>query len=136
MTIPIIDADECVTRGRGTKNAKYGRYAIAIAKSVPWIKEEIARSKDGTIRIKVSDMANELGADFVKKHPTSIIWGLKYVMFNHGIVVDAGTHKDDSTKLLVMRIATNDDRLPASLQKYLEPTEAGDEEETEDEKDE
>ncbi len=126
MTIELIDESECSTRGKGggrTKGEKYGKYAVAIAKSVPWIKEEIEKSKDGMIRVKVEDIAREMGPDFIKRHHTSLGWGLKYVLFNEGIVVDAGTHKDGKTKLFVMRMATNEDILPPSLNKYLEPEE-------------
>lgn len=122
MAIPLVEAEE-VRTGRGggkTKGEKYGKYAVAVTKSVPWIKEQIAASKDGTIRIKATDLAKEMGGDFAKKNPTSIYWGLKYVLFNEGIVVDTGTHKSGD-KLLLMRLGTEEDKLPPSLSKYLEP---------------
>ena len=121
MAIPLVEAEE-VRTGRGggkTKGEKYGKYGIAIQKTVPWIKEQIAGSKDGVIRIKTVDLSKEMGGDFAKKNPTSIYWGLKYVLFNEGIVVDTGTHKSGD-KLLVMRLGTEEDKLPPSLQKYIE----------------
>lgn len=121
MGIPLVEADE-VRTGRGggkTKGEKYGKYAVAIQKHVSWIKDQIAGSKDGTIRIRAADMAKEMGPDFAKRNTTSIYWGLKYVLFNEGIVVDTGTHKGGD-KLLVMRLATESDVLPPSLSKYLE----------------
>lgn len=126
MAIPLVEAEE-VRTGRGggkTKGEKYGKYAVAIQKHVPWIKEAIGQSNDGTIRVKAADMAKEMGPDFAKRNPTSIYWGLKYVLFNEGVVVDTGTHKSGD-KLLVMRLGTEEDKLPPSLSKYLEP---GDEE--------
>lgn len=124
MAIPLVEAEE-VRTGRGggkTKGEKYGKYAIAVQKSVPWIKEQIVESKDGIIRIRATDLAKEMGPDFAKKNPTSIYWGLKYVLFNEGIVVDTGTHKTGD-KLLLMRLGTEEDKLPPSLSKYLEPEE-------------
>lgn len=124
MAIPLVEAEE-VRTGRGggkTKGEKYGKYAVAVTKSVPWIKEQISGSKDGTIRIKAADLAKEMGGDFAKKNPTSIYWGLKYVLFNEGIVVDTGTHKSGD-KLLLMRLGTEEDKLPPSLSKYLDKDE-------------
>lgn len=121
MAIPLVEAEEVKTgRGGGkTKGEKYGKYAVAIQKSVPWLKEQIGSSKDGTIRVKATDLAKEMGGDFAKKNATSIYWGLKYVLFNEGIVVDTGTHKSGD-KLLVMRLGTEEDKLPPSLQKYID----------------
>ncbi len=124
--IPLVQADDVRTgRGGRTKGEKYGKYQIAIQGSVPWIKEAISKSKDGTIRIKTTDLAKEMGGDFPKKNPTSIYWGLKYTFFHEGVVVDTGTHKSGD-KLLLMRLATEDDKLPPSLSKFLEPPEEDD----------
>lgn len=124
--IPLVQADDVRTgRGGRTKGEKYGKYASAIANSIEWIKEAISKSKDGTIRIKTTDLAKEMGGDFPKKNPTSIYWGLKFTFFHEGIVVDTGTHKSGD-KLLLMRLATEDDKLPPSLSKFLEPPEEDD----------
>lgn len=124
MAIPLVEVEEVKTgRGGGkTKGEKYGKYAVAIQKHVSWIKEEIANSKDGIIRVRTSDLAKEMGADFAKRTNTSIYWALKYVLFNEGVVVDTGTHKSGE-KLLVMRMGTEDDKLPPSLSKYIESEE-------------
>lgn len=123
MSIPLVEAEEVKTgRGGKTKGDKYSKYAVAIKKNIPWIKESIATSNDGTIRMKTIDLAKEMGGDFPKKNPTSIYWGLKFVFFTEGIMVDTGTHKSGD-KLLLMRLATEEDRLPPSLSKYLEPAE-------------
>ncbi len=123
MAIELVEATEVRTgRGGKTKGEKYGKYAVAIQKSIPWIKEQIAANKDGIIRIKATDMGKEMGGEFIKKNATSIYWGLKYVLFQEGIVVDTGTHKTGD-KLLIMRLGKEDDRLPPSLSKYLEPEE-------------
>ena len=120
-------SEEDVVHGRGkgkgrTKGQKYGKYMKAIAPQLDWINGQIQQSNDGTIRMKVRDIAKEMGKDFATKHETSIYWGLKYSLFQEGIVVDMSTHKDGE-KVLVMRDATDDDRLPQSLAKYLEEAE-------------
>lgn len=124
MALQAIEAEEVRVGRRGgkTKGEKYGKYAQAVAKLVPAIEEAIVGSPDGTVRYKTVDVAKEMGADFAKKNPTSIYWGLKFVLFHNGIVVDTGTHKLGE-KLLVMRKATAEDKLPASLAKYIEPEE-------------
>jgi len=62
-------------------------------------------------------MGSEMGGEFAKKNPTSLYWGLKYVLFNEGIVVDTGTHKSGD-KLLIMRLGTENDVLPLALDYY------------------
>jgi hypothetical protein len=123
MAVPLVSIEEVQTgRGGKTKGEKYGKYAQSIAKDVIWLKDQIAESPDKKIRIKVRDIANAMGGEFVKKSDTAIYWGLKFVLFHEGIVVDTGTAKDKS-KLLVMRTATPEDKLPPSLAKVLEPPE-------------
>lgn len=122
VEIPLISVEE-VQVGRGkTKGEKYGKYAQAIAPHVRWLLDRIKDSPDKKIRIKVRDIAKVMGPEFDKKSDTAIYWGLKFVLYHEGIVVDTGTAKDKS-KLLVMREATEKDVLPPSLAKYKEPPE-------------
>ena len=131
MSIQLVEADQ-VKSGRGgkTKGQKYGKYAIAIQPQLSWIEEQITKAPDGTIRVKNVDIRKEMGGEFVKKADGSVYWGLKYVLFQEGIVVDTGTHSDGN-KLLIMRKANDDDVLPASLAKYLEKDDEDDETESE-----
>lgn len=123
MGIPLVTLEEVQTgRGGKTKGEKYGKYAQAIAKDVQWLKDQIAVSPDKKIRVKTRDIAKAMGPEFEKKSDTAIYWGLKFVLFHEGIVVETGTARDKS-KLVVMRIATPEDELPPSLAKVLEPAE-------------
>ncbi len=123
MVVPLVSVEEVQTgRGGKTKGEKYGKYAQSVAKDVQWLKDRIQESPDGKIRVKIRDMAKSMGPEFDKKSDTAIYWGLKFVLFHEGIVVDTGTAKDKS-KLLVMRNGTPDDKLPPSLAKVLEPPE-------------
>lgn len=123
MAIELVEAAAVrARRGGKTKGEKYGKYATAIQKSIPWIEKEIGKSKDKKIIIKNKDIREEMGGEFIKKNDTSVYWGIKYVLFQEGIVVETGTHTDGS-KLLIMRKADTDDRLPPSLSKYIETDE-------------
>lgn len=123
MAIPLVSVEEVqIGKGVRTKGEKYGKYAQAIAKDVAWLKEQIAMSPDKKIRMKVRDIADVMGPDFVRKSDTAIYWALKFVLFHEGMVVDPGA-TIDKNKLLVMRMATPEDKLPPSLAKILEPPE-------------
>lgn len=119
--LQIVSIDD-ITSGRGKKRGagpKYAKYQAAISKAIPEIKELIANSKDGYFRVKVADIAKEMGSDFPGKNPTSIYWGLKFTLFQEGIVVDMRAHKNGVDKVLMMRTGTKDDKLPESLAKFL-----------------
>lgn len=140
MSLQIVEPDD-VRKGRSggrTKGEKYKKYGMAIEKIVPWIREEIEKSKDSIVRVRNSDIRKEMGGEFVNKNETSIYWGLKFTLFQEGIVVETGTHTSGD-KLLLMRLANDDDKLPESLAKYLEPAEEDEstnpDEPNEDEKD-
>jgi len=113
-------AVEDVKSGRGSggkgSGAKYAKYTDAMVPLVPHLKEQIAKAKDGVIRVKNKDIAKELGGSFVKLNATSLYWGLKSSLFEQGIVVGTGTHRDGD-KILTMREKVEGDVLPASLSK-------------------
>jgi hypothetical protein len=101
-------------------NTKYIKYGVAIEKSIPWIKEKIENSKDGTIIIRAKDIGKEMGGEFEKKNPTSIYWGLKSILSRHNIIVDLGIHNTSRDKLLVMRYRTEEDMPPSSREQYID----------------
>lgn len=118
MAIELVEPDEMRTgRGTGRKASgeKYPKYKVAIAKTVPWLKEQIAEK--GTIRARTSDIAREMGQGFAGKHNTSMYWGLKYALFHEGIHVSNGKTTEDEP-VLVMRATTPEDKLPPSLDKF------------------
>lgn len=139
MAIQLIEPDAMrIGRGggRGKSAGRYSKYKIAIQKIVPFLKENIEKTE--TIRVKVDDLKKEMGGEFVKRHETSIYWGLKCSLFQEGIWVTTGKHNDGSA-VLVMREATPEDKLPESLLKGNEGNEGDEgpipEDEKEDEKD-
>ena len=122
MVIPLVEVEEVHSRGGRTKGEKYAKYAQAIAKELPWLKEEVNKSSDRKIRIKAKDIKKVMGADFAVKSDKAVYWALKFVLFHEGLVVETGTHKDGD-KILVIRVAREDDKLPPSLAAVLEPPE-------------
>lgn len=122
MPIDLInDKDVRAGRGTGKKNRgkKYKNYRLAIEKILPFLKESLGKSS--AIRIKVIDIVKEMdkemeiGDKFEHKHSTSILWGLKFTLFNEGIMVRSGKHKDGS-ELLIMTKRKENDVLPPSLE--------------------
>lgn len=126
MTIELINEQEVkVGRGAGKKprgiGKKYENYRLAIENIVPFLKENLEKSEDATIRIKIIDIVKEMdkemeiGDKFEYKHSTSILWGLKFTLFNEGIMVRSGKHKDGSD-LLILSFRKENDTLPPSLE--------------------
>lgn len=124
MDIQIVNADDMKSgRGKGSRGAgKYTKYIVASKKLVPQLKEAIAGSPDGYIRVKTSEFARELGKEFKDKHTTSVYWGTKFALFKDGIIVGTGKH-NDGDHVLIMRAGTAEDKLPKSLSKGVEPKE-------------
>lgn len=119
MALELVGVDEMRTgKGsgkKGGKGEKYTKYKVAIAKTLPWLKEQI--EEKGTIRARTTDIVREMGQGFAGKDPTSIYWALKYTLFHEGIFVLNGKTTEDEP-VLVMRTRTSDDELPPSLEKF------------------
>ncbi len=88
---------------------KYSRYSDVLSKHIEWIIENIENSKDGNIRIRANDLIKELGPNFTVNHYTSIFAGLRYALFNEGIIVDIGKHIDGDD-IFIMRLANSNDK--------------------------
>lgn len=93
-----------------------------IGPHIGFLKEGIAAAKDGSVRVRVADLAKAMG--MTGKHETSIYWGLKYVLFAEELVVTTGKTKDNEP-VLVIREKKEGDTLPASLTKHLTGAGAG-----------
>jgi hypothetical protein len=89
-------------------------YFQAIDRIVPSLKESIANSKDGTIRVRTVDIARELG---MTKNPASIYWDVKFVLYLKGIVVNTGKTVRNEPVLIMKEKVEGQDFLPASLRK-------------------
>jgi len=98
---------------------RFGKYAQAVTKLIPWLYESIDQSNDKKIRIRLRDIVREMGPEFEKKSNSAIYWGIKFVLFNEGIIVDTGSSQKDEY-MLVMRRRKEEDQLPSSLKKYIE----------------
>lgn len=121
ITLQLVDAGDVKTgRTIGSGNgARYNKYTVAIGPHLGWLKESIAKSKDGNIRVRVKDISAAMGADFVKKDSTSIYWGLKYALYKEWIVVSTGKN-NAGDEILIMRTRNETDCLPGSLDKQYQ----------------
>ena len=125
ISIPLIDIDDVKSgRGGGKRGGgkKYAKYDTSVEALMPWIKESLAGTKDGLIRVRVEDIGKNMG--LTGRHETSVYWGLKFVLFQRGYVVTTGKSKADEP-LLLIREKKEGDKLPDSLAKYLGGVEAG-----------
>lgn len=122
VDVELVPDDQVKGRtGHAGKGDFYGKYKRAVEDKVPWILEQLTKSKNG-IRVKAADFAKALGGEFVNKSPTSVQWALKFVLFEKGIIVGTGTHVDGS-ELLTFRLKSEKEQLPDSLKKKLNKSE-------------
>ena len=116
--LELLDLDD--TRPAGHGNGKYCEYSEALKSRglLDYIKELL--DKQNFIIVRNIDIANKLGKRFAEKQPSSIYWGLKYTLFNEGIVCEERAHVSDigkMRKLLYMRKRKIGDQLPPSLER-------------------
>lgn len=121
MEVQLVDERDVKTKGK-TKGEKYAKYAQSMAKNLKWIKQQVNESPDGKIRFKISDVKKDMGRVFEKLTDKAVYYGLRFVLFHEGLVVETGAHKDGDS-LLIIRMGTADDKLPPSLSAVIEPSE-------------
>lgn len=125
INITLIPKEEVMRmgrlRGKG-KGEQYSMYEDAINIFIPDILDKISKSKDGVIRVRVADVAKQMGEKFIDKKPVTVYTGLKYSLFDHNIIVEMGSLKDpdpatgEDIKVLKMRMRKSGDVLPPSIQ--------------------
>jgi hypothetical protein len=129
MELKLFEAEDVVSRRHGGKKAgaRYGNYSKAIQPHLEWLNEQIEKSADKTIRIKLADFAAATGFKMQKVvdgkvvenspglNPTSLGWGYKYSLFHSGITYNMGK-VEDGQPVMIMRKKVDGDVLPASLQ--------------------
>jgi hypothetical protein len=139
MDIQVYEATDVVARrGKGGKKggAKYADYAAAVKQHLPWLDEEIEKSVDKTIRVKLADFSKACGKIMkqivngeVKPgaqglDPTSLVWAYKYVLYHAGFFFTTGKVEDGQPVMIIRKIREGD-VLPASLAKYDAAVAAG-----------
>lgn len=67
-----------------------------------WIQQQIDKSPDNTIRMKIVDIKKVLGPEFENKRDYVILEGLKRALINYGIDVRCRTYKKDFSQVLIM----------------------------------
>ncbi len=113
MNVELIESEKAKIEKfkKRPKIEDISSYENAIMKFVPWIKENIHASPDKKIRIRTKDIAKVMGKYFERKGNEDIYWGLKYILFLDGIVVESGRTIPEGDYLLIMRISTDNDVL-------------------------
>jgi hypothetical protein len=124
MTLTDLLVESNDIRGRARRvSDTYECYTKSLEKYIPWMKEQINKSKEGFIRIKRGDLARAMKKDL------EIVMGDRYrninfkslykiiiaVLFNEGIFTELDIY--DREKVFVMRNRTPDDCLIPGLAK-------------------
>lgn len=99
----------------------YGYYSQSLAKYIPWMKEQIGKSKEGFIRIKRGDLAiamkKELAIIMEDRYRditfNSLFKIIRTVSFNEGIFTELGHYNRE--RVFVMRNRIPNDCLIPSL---------------------
>lgn len=86
-----------------TQEEKYATFIGAINRDISWIREEIEKSTDKTLRVRARDFAERLGPMFGVLDDTTIFWGVKHALYPEGIYVDSGREIITNAYLLIMR---------------------------------
>lgn len=106
-------------------------YAVALKSVISFLRKEIDERKRiynrnmglsngdiediGEIRVKAKDIIKEMGREFERKNPSSLIYGIRYVLFQEDIfLVKEMVHKDGSA-IYVLRDVRSGDKLPDCL---------------------
>jgi len=91
----------------------FANYTVALKSVIPFLIREI--DDIGEIRVKAKDIIKEMGREFERKNPSSLIYGIRYVLFQEGIFLEKEmAHKDGST-IYVLRDVKTGDKLPDYL---------------------
>ena len=109
-----IDIDKIYKRNM--TNDKYSIYEKNISKLIPWIIEQVNKSPDKILRLRIIDIKKEMGPELEDKNDTDMYWGLKFVLYKHGINVELGSTKNDE-KILKMKIIRDSGYIPKEIYK-------------------
>lgn len=120
--LKLVDVKD-VRAGRGgggglkNKGNPYIEYATALKDIIPSLKDELEKKE--TIRVIAGDIIKEMGRKFETKTSTSLLWGIRYIMFKEGIFLSTGKHKDGSN-IYILRKVIASDKLPGTLSEKSE----------------
>lgn len=104
-----------------SRTSSYEYYTTSLEKYIPWMKEQISKSKEGFIRIKRGDLAiamkKELkiimGNIYRDRTFNSLYGIIRVVLFDEGIFVELGHY--DRERIFIMRNKMPNDCLIPSL---------------------
>jgi hypothetical protein len=122
MTLADLLVESNDIRGRSARvSHTYEYYTKSLEKYIPWMKEQIGKSKEGFIRIKRGDLARAMkreleivmGDRYRDKTFNSLYDIIRIVLFNEGIFIELGNYNRE--KIFVARNRTPNDCLIPSL---------------------
>lgn len=90
-------------------------YLDPVEPHINWLFEQIDKSKDGKIIVRLADFAEECGIkmqnvvddkaipDDSRQCPTLVYWGFKHALFYFDIVINCGKLVEDGQPVIIMR---------------------------------
>ena len=133
----LVESEYIRRRSVSRKTYTYEYYTKSLEKYIPWMKEQISKSKEGFIRIKRGDLAiamkKELaiimGDRYRDKTFNSLFDIIRIVLFDKGIFTELGHYNRERVFVMRNRMP-NDCLIPslARLQKYMKGNNTNDEE--------
>ncbi len=120
----LVESEHVKRRSVSRTSYKYEYYTTSLEKYIPWMKEQINKSKEGFIRIKRGDLAiamkKELaiimGDRYRDKTFNSLFDIIRIVLFDKGIFTELGHYNRE--RVFVMRNRMPSDCLIPSLAKF------------------
>lgn len=117
----IVDKDDIMLRYHNRDLYKY--HIESLEKYIPWIKEQICKSKEGYIRIKRGDLITamkkeleiSMGDNYRYTTVKSLYKIIRATLFSEEIFVELDTY--DREKVFIMRHRTSSDCLIPSIAK-------------------
>ncbi len=100
-------------------NEKIKKYSETIAPIIVFIQENLNKSLEKKILIRINDIKREMGLPFEDMPDMGIYWALKYTIFNQGIIVEFGRNIE-YRPLLIFRPKSEFDKLPPKISEIQE----------------
>lgn len=86
-----------------------GKYGKAIDPHIKWFEEQIEKSKDGIINIRLKDFRDKvLGQHYDRICDNTVCQGVKATFLRRGIHIAIGNHRNSGDKILIMTTCEQD----------------------------
>lgn len=116
--LPLIDKEDVAKKAK-SKRERYRYLKERVVELIPWIYENIDKSKYREINTRAKDVAKEIGLE--NKSDMAIYSGLRFVLFFEGIIVSIKNNGKEN--FFTMRRAGFSDGMPPSITKTFDSIE-------------